>query len=345
MSVPILFHPTVRLRRGAVLLAFAFALTVAGAEAATLEAVQPYLRTQRGTNGTITLEVALRRLAPTDGAGPELWLAAVTHLGTRDYYAELQRFLEARSLVFYEAVQSPESGPPVRDGSYSLQADLARALGLAFQLDEIDYHPTHFRNSDLSLEQLTRIFAARSESAAAPAPDRPPAEGAVEFEALLQAMTGEGLLGGLARLGVSVLAASSRLQAATKVALIEVLGQLPNDMAGMAGLPAGMQRLLRVLIEERNQAVVRDVRAALDTHPPPASVGVFYGAGHMADLELRLCRALGYRPVEDRWLAAFDVNPRQMGVSELELAWMSRLVRAQLKGFERSEPAPAPTRD
>lgn len=345
MSVTLSFRPTACLRWGAAVLAFSLVLRAAGPEPAALDAVQPYLRTQRGTNGTAALEVALRRLVPTRGEGPELWLVAVTHLGTREYYAELQRFLEARSLVFYEAVQSPDSGPPVRDGSYSLQADLARALGLAFQLDEIDYHRGHFRNSDLSLEQLTRLFAARPDAAAAPAADRPPTEGTVEFDALLQAMTGEGLLGGLARLSVSVLAASTRLQAATKVAMIEVLGQLPNDMAGMAGLPAGMQRLLRVLIEERNQAVVRDVRAALHTRPPPASVGVFYGAGHMADLELRLCQELGYQPVEDRWLTAFDVNPRQMGVSEIELALMSRLVRAQLKGLERSEPVAEPTRD
>ena len=64
---------------------------------------------------------------------------------------------------------------------------------------------------------------------------------------------------------------------------------------------------------------------------------MFYGAGHMADLELRLCRELGYRPAEDRWLLAFGVNPRAMGVSEFEVAFTTRLVRAQLKGLGRAQ--------
>lgn len=307
--------------------------------------VRPYLRTSRGTNGTVALEVALRRLEPVRGPGPALWLVAVTHLGTSNYYAELQRFLDARPLVLYEAVKREESPPAVREG-YSLQADLARALGLTFQLDAIRYDRPHFRNSDLSLDDLARLFAAPTNApAGAPPESRPdtgPPAGAVEFGALVQAMSGEGLFGGLARVGVSLLAASPRLQAATKVAMIETLGQLPNDLTQIGGLPPGLQRLMRVLIEERNEAVVRDARAALARRPPPASLAVFYGAGHMPDLEYRLCRSLGYQPVEDRWLVAFDVDPRAAGVSQFELDLTTRLVRAQLRGLQRRETDSAP---
>lgn len=309
---------------------------------ATLADVQPYLRTARDTNRVTALEVACRRLAPVDGTGPDLWLVAATHLGTKRYYEELQRFLDGQALVLFEAVRTGDGGTPDRGEGYSLQADLAKALGLTFQLDEIDYERPHFRNSDLSLDQLARIFGVQTnELATAAAPGQGEA-GAVEFGALVQTMTGEGLLGGLARMGVSLLAASPRMQAATKVAMIEVLGQLPNDLAQISGLPAGMQRLLRVLVEERNEAVVRDLRAALDQRPPPKSVGVFYGAGHMADLELRICRAVGYAPVEDRWLPAFDVDPRALGISAFELDLTARLVRLQLQGLERS-PAPPTT--
>lgn len=287
------------------------------------------------------MEVALRRLAPVRGEGPELWLAAVTHLGTAEYYRELQRFLEDRSVVLFEAVRADDDGQPAPREGYSLQGELAGALGLAFQLDEIKYDRPHFHNSDLDLEQITRLFAGRPGSGPAPQGEAKAATGGIEFSALMQAMTGEGLMGGLARLSVAVLRASPRLQAATKVAMIEVLGDLPNDLTGIPGLPEGMQRLLRVLIEERNLAVVRDVRAAFARDPLPKSVAVFYGAGHMADLESRLAEALGYQPVEDRWLEAFRVDPQAMGVSEFEVAFTTRLVRAQLKGIERSPRAPA----
>lgn len=314
---------------------------LAAGQPGSLEEVRPYLRTVRGTNGAVALEVALRRLEPVRGRGPNLWLAAVTHLGTSNYYAQLQQFLDAQPLVLYEAVRHDADQPPGPREGYSLQADLARVLGLTFQLDAIRYDRPHFKNSDLSFADLARLFAVHTNLTAAASPGAsgaaPPA-GAVEFGALAQALSGEGLFGGLARLGVSVLAASPRLQAATKVALIEMLGQLPNDLTQIEGLPPGLQRLMRVLVEERNEAVVRDARAALARRPPPAAVAVFYGAGHMADLEYRLCRGLGYQPAEDRWLTAFAVDPRAEGISRFELDFTSRLVRAQLRGLQRRPP-------
>lgn len=311
---------------------------------AKLADVQPYLRPVKSTNGVTALEVALRRLAPVHGAGPAIWMVAVTHIATTNYYEQLQRFLDAQPLVLFEAVRTEEGRMPKHREGYSLQADLAHALGLTFQLDEIDYDRPNFHNSDLSLEQLTRIFAANTNTVTESGADEgKSAAGAVEFGALVQAMSGEGFVGGLARLGVSILASSTRLQAATKVALIEVLGSLPNDLTQIAGLPAGMQRLLRVLVEERNAAVVRDLRAALAKRPAPKSVGVFYGAGHMADLEFRVCQALGYAPVEDRWLTAFDVNPRALGISEFEVELTARVVRMQLQGLERTMSEPDAT--
>lgn len=315
-----------------------------------VEEVQPYLRRTQ-THGVVALEVALRRLAPVQGAGADLWLVAVTHLGSSNYYATLQRFLDAQPLVLYEAIRHGTDAPTGPPEGYSLQADLARALGLTFQLTAIRYDRPHFRNSDLSLAQLTRLFeSAAVPEAVSPAagtqPAGPPA-GAVEFGALVQIMNGEGLLGGLARLGVSLLAASPRLQAASKLALIETLGGLPNDLSQIEGLPPGLQRLMRILIEERNETVVRDARAALVGPPPPASVAIFYGAGHMADLEYRLCRELNYQPVEDRWLVAFDVDPRAAGLSPWELELTTRLVRAQMRALQRPssgqpETPPAP---
>jgi len=83
--------------------------------------------------------------------------------------------------------------------------------------------------------------------------------------------------------------------------------------------------------------VVADVRAAVRSRRPPRSVAVFYGAGHMADLERRLCAEAGYRPVEDRWLTAFDVNPTTSGLSEMEMDFTRRLVRAQLDALTQGK--------
>jgi hypothetical protein len=308
---------------------------------------QSYLRVSRATNGVIALEVALRALRPVRGRGPVVGLVAVTHLGTADYYGELQRFLDAQSLVLFEGVGATNQEFELqRDGDFSLQQELAKALALRFQLQAIDYHRQHFRNSDLSLAQLERLFGTAPTNQVATPPGVPPAKsspqagGSQEFRALVQTMEGTGLLGGLARLGVAILSASPRLQATMKVALIETLGQLPEDLTNLAGLPAGFQDLFRVLVEERDKAVLRDLRAAFDQRPRLKTVAVFYGAGHMADLEGRLRSALRYRPAEERWLPAFAVDTRERGLSAWELDWIRRLVRQQLEAMRKPPATP-----
>ncbi len=298
-----------------------------------------YLRTTSSTNGSVALEVALRSFVPRHGRGPVVWLVGVTHLGTTNYFAGLQRFLDAQSLVLFEGVGATNKQFKMRgDHGFSVQDEMARVLGLEFQLNAIDYSRDHFRNADLSLPQLARIF---EQTTNAPTGAGGAASGQAEFNELVQVMEGSGLFGGLARLSLSLVGASPRLQAATKVALIETLGALPEDLSRVPGMTPGLKHLLAVLIEERNRTVVARLRSALRARPRPASVAVFYGAGHMTDLERRLRAALHYRPAEERWLTAFAVNPHAAGLSEWELAFTRNLVRRELEALQPATNAPS----
>jgi len=297
-----------------------------------------YLRTATSTNGSVALEVALRSFVPRHGRGPVVWLVGVTHLGTTNYYAELQRFLDAQSLVLFEGVGATNKQFKMRgDHGFSVQDEMARVLGLEFQLKAIDYSRAHFRNADLSLPQLARIF---EQATNAPAGAGSAASGQAEFNQLVQVMEGSGLFGGLARLSLSLVGASPRLQAATKVALIETLGALPEDLSRVPGMTPGLKHLLAVLIEERNRTVVARLQSALRARPRPASVAVFYGAGHMTDLERRMRATLHYRPAEERWLTAFAVNPHSAGLSEWELEFMRNLVRRELEALQPATNSP-----
>ena len=298
-----------------------------------------YLRTATSTNGSVALEVALRSFVPRNGRGPIVWLVGVTHLGTTNYYAELQRFLDAQPLVLFEGVGATNKQFKMRsDRGFSVQDEMARVLGLEFQLNAIDYSREHFHNADLSLPQLARIFEQATNGSAG---GESAASGQAEFNQLVQVMEGSGLFGGLARLSLSLVGASPRLQAATKVALIETLGALPEDLSRVPGMTPGLKHLLAVLIEERNRAVVASLRSALRARPRPASVAVFYGAGHMTDLERRMRATLHYRPAEERWLTAFAVNPRAAGLSEWELELTRNLVRRELEALQPATNAPA----
>lgn len=302
----------------------------------------PYIRAAHGPDGTAELEVALRAFKPARGRGPTVWLVGVTHLGTAEYYARLQRFLDAQGLVLFEGVGATNKSFALqREAGFNLQAALAKALGLEFQLHAIDYTPQHFQNSDLSVAELARIFSnappGTPDTPGTPSlPGTPGGEprsgqgGGAEFDHLLAAMQGTGFLGALARVTVALLEASPRLQAAAQIVLLEVLSGLPNDLPQMPGLPPGFQNLLRVLIEERNEKVVEDVRHALDAKQPPRSIAIFYGAGHMTDLEARLRSTLGYRPAVERWMTALAVNPERSGLSARQLDLVRSWVRSRM---------------
>lgn len=304
-------------------------------------ATGPFVRATNLTDGTVVLDVALRRLEPVKRRGPTIWLAAATHLGTSNYFAELQHFLDRQPLVLFEGIGATNKQFRRREQSgFSLQEALAQAVGLQFQLDAMDYDRPHFHNSDLTLAQITGLLAHPDSSRE---PGAATAGGSPEFGQLVEIMQGSGLLGGIAQLTVRLIAVSPRLQAATKLALIELLGGLPDDLAGMTGLTPGLREMLRVIIEERNQAVIGDLRRVLRGKPQLRSVAIFYGAGHMPPLAERIEAELGYQSVSNRWLTAFSVNARAAGLADGELAFTRRLVRSQLEALNTpAGPPPAP---
>ena len=102
----------------------------------------------------------------------------------------------------------------------------------------------------------------------------------------------------------------------------------------MPGLPPGLEQLLTVIIQERDKVVLNDLADALRASPPAASIAVFYGAGHMADLETRVREELGYRPRDEKWLTALSVNMLQVGLSSEEAESLSGLIRWQLEASQ-----------
>lgn len=293
----------------------------------------PYLRTRQDpSSGVHTLEVAVREFAPPVPGQPRVLLAAVVHLGASNYYASLQTLLAGHPLVLFEGIGATnrqfQSHRQEREAGYSLQPALARALGLAFQLEAIDYDRPNFVNSDLTLVELARVMQPQRPAAAVLPGEEEPAPAAstgFSLDDLVDVMNGSGWLGGLARFGVQVIGSSERLRTTVRLVLIEALGQLEGEFENAPQLPGEVRNLLRVLIEERNRKVIRDLAAAAWHQPAPASIAVFYGAGHMPDLERRL-RALGYRPGPEQWLTAFDAHPRAAGLSPAEVEFMRRLV-------------------
>lgn len=320
-------------------------------------AAEPYMRVTNGATGAVELQVAVRKLVPTNGVGPVIWLTGASHIGETNYYALLQKHLDAQALVLFEGIhargktgtanaavaektttsspppakkEAPAPEPAAKAGERtSLQKDLAESLGLVFQLEAINYARTNFRNSDLSVQELRELMDKDDEPAA---PDSPKEKRKNEaFETLLKAMEGNSLFGTLLKAGFKLVGGNPKLQAMTKLALIEALGSIRGDLSRMKSLPEDMQRLMEVLIQTRNDAVLKDLRAELKRAAPPASISVFYGAGHMDDLERRVRREFGYRAESDLWLPAFTVDYVKAGLSVIEATLLRTMVQRQMQ--------------
>src|SRR5882724_5848160 len=70
----------------------------------TFEAPAAYVRTSNSESNLLELQIAARRFVPARGKGPAIWLTGVSHIGTSNYFAALQRHLDAQTLVLFEGV-------------------------------------------------------------------------------------------------------------------------------------------------------------------------------------------------------------------------------------------------
>ena len=205
---------------------------------------------------------------------------------------------------------------------------MAESLGLAFQLDTIDYERPNFRNSDLTIEQIAQLIAREG------APGGKPSKTAQEFQKLMEMMEGDSLVGALITAGMKLIGSSPKLQAMMKLAMIEMLGRFKGDMSQFQGLPPEWQRLIEILIRARNEEVIKDLQTELGKRSPAKSIAIFYGAAHMEDFERRLTHNMNYRHSREEWLPAFSVDLQRSQLTAAELQFVQSLVDWQMQMLE-----------
>ena len=284
---------------------------------------EPYVRIASSDSNHVALQIAARQFLPPRRGEPVVWLTGVSHIGDSNYYAALQAHLDTQSLVLFEGVGAADAEtntsaqpPPTQNpkatnsdnNSGSLQSAMAAALGLVFQLDAIDYQRPNFRNSDLSINQLRDLITSEESSSGKP--------GASEnFEDLLSLMEGNSWFDWLIQAALRFLGASPKFQALGRLALIDLLGQIQGDPSRLEGLPPDLKQLLDVLLQRRNEKVIADLKSELPRFDRHGSIAVFFGTGHMPDLEKRLRTQLNFRPGKQLWFTAFAVDLARANVS------------------------------
>jgi hypothetical protein len=234
--------------------------------------------------------------------GPDIDLVGAVHVASADYYAALQRRLDRADRVLFEGVTRTRdevfTGSKGGKGAYHR---IASSLGLVMQADGIDYSRANFRRCDLSLEEMLAILDAEIQAGGAEGREAERAK--AEFASLGKALGGRSLLTNSV---IGLVGISPPLRERVRMMLVGVAQQEGDHLS---------PRLDRLINEDRN----RHVLAEIPRQRGLRRVAVFYGAGHLGDIERGL-RSMGYRPGgATEWAEAVAAHPYAAGIGPDEV--------------------------
>jgi hypothetical protein len=256
-----------------------------------------FIRLRRNSDKKpLAMETAVVRYVPADGSPADVAvdLIGAVHVGDQSYYDALNKLFESYDVVLYELV-APEGTRIPKDGRKegsphpvgALQDGMSTVLDLKHQLDLIDYTKENLVHADMSPEDFARTMKDRGES----------------FMQMFLRLMGQGMAqsaaGGGGTSDVALLMALFSKDRATmlKIAMAEQFENLEGQMAVLDG-PDGS-----TIITERNKKAFEVLAKQLDAGKK--KIAVFYGAGHLPDMERRLIADFGLKRASEQWISAW----------------------------------------
>ncbi len=212
------------------------------------------------------------------------------------------------------STQKPLTTQELDSSGEGIQTKLARAMGLKFQLAAIDYSHPNWRNSDLSIDEVQKKLEASGASG----------------DALFKMLDGSSFASKLMGFMLGFVERSPELSLTVKVMMVEVLAHA-DDLAAIAGKQGqGLDTLMKVIVQDRNQAVLKDLAAASAEKPAPKSIALFYGAGHLPDLENHLTDD-GYTYAGTQWFTAIDADLNSVPGMKAQATQIRKMIKAQME--------------
>jgi hypothetical protein len=252
----------------------------------------------------VSLETAIVTFVPSTagaaGAQVDLIgvdLVAAVHIADKKYYQELNKRFAGYDAVLYELVapegtRIPQGGrKDKRAGNVlsAVQLGMKDLLKLEFQLDQVDYTRKNFVHADLSPDQFFKSMSDRKEGFTDIFPRL------LAYALAKQAQGGDG---GEMQLLMALFDKDRSL--ALKRAMADEFQETEGMMTALEG-PNGS-----TLIGERNKRALEVLKKQIAAGKK--KIAVFYGAGHMADMEKRLRGEFSMKPKDTQWLQAWDMK-------------------------------------
>lgn len=260
-----------------------------------------FIRVRRTEDGApVSMETSVVRYVSSPGEKDRkitVDLVAAVHVGEAGYYRKLNEIFAEYDALLYELVapegtRIPKGGEPGSQGHPvgALQNGMKSMLGLEHQLSAIDYTKKNFVHADMSPEEFAESMKERGESFTQ-----------IFFRMMGQAMAQQSQDPGGAsdiKLLMAFFAKDRKLR------LKRIMAEQFEDMEGSIQVLEGPDG--STLISERNKralAVLADqIKAG------KRRLGIFYGAGHLPDMERRLGEEFGLRKANVLWVEAWDLR-------------------------------------
>lgn len=207
--------------------------------------------------------------------------------------------------------QQPPLKPSDVEQAEGIQTQMAKALGLVFQLDAMDHNRPNWRNSDMSVDQVQ---------------DRLDKAGADTGE-LFKMLDGSSFSAKLAGFLLRIIGLFPSISEMGKMVMVDVLANADDLLSAM---PGGLGAMMDVIIKDRNQVVMDDLAGAIK-EPGVKSVAIIYGAGHLPDMERRLAERFGYRESGENWFTAIDVSLAKTGMSAPQARQVRQMLQKQIQ--------------
>ncbi len=236
--------------------------------------------------------VATYKMAGEEG-GVEVTLIGAVHIAEATYYSELNQLFRTYDSLLYEMVMDPSMGVPKPEERgvspvSTIQVGMKDALGLSFQLDEIDYSAKNFVHADMTPKEFFDSMEERKEG--------------------VMTMLFRSMGAGLAQQSsgksndVELMAALlSGDKKGLRRAFASQMELADGQMAALTGKDGKS-----VLITERNAKAFKVLKEQIDAGKK--KLGVFYGAGHLKDMHKKLEEDFGMELVKIEWMDAWNLK-------------------------------------
>ena len=273
-----------------------------------------FLRIGRDDRGrAMTLDTAIVRYQKDDVPVPTesvmtVDLIGAVHVADRQYFKALNKQFEEYDVLLYELVAPkgtrPTPGKTDPDNPAHIIQDMLKTfLGLEHQLSCIDYTKDNMIHADLSPAELFKKMDKRGDTfftiflstMAESMRQQNLSEKKTKYKNPKDIITDEELLAGIVEAMLT-----ERGSPTLRRFLALQFGEDPTEQLKAFGGPLG-----QLLISDRNKAVMTVLNEQMEKGK--VRVGVFYGAGHLPDLEVRL-KKLGFKKKSSTWLSAWQLR-------------------------------------